>query len=105
MLRHSPGDRQQGPELRGKEGLEGKGEERDAEEASQTGPTTDGIPRRSDREELRAGSDTSDLGAWRDGSTGPVKGIGNWEKDNKACLGNAQCGVHMGHSPMKTHSS
>lgn len=75
--RHSPGDRQQGPELRGKEGLEGKGEERDAEEATQTGPTTDGIPRRSDREELRAGSDTSDLGAWRDGSAEPVKGIGS----------------------------
>lgn len=41
------------------------------------GPTADGVPRRSDREELRAGSDTSDLDAWRDASTEPVKGIGS----------------------------
>lgn len=44
--RHNPGDRQQGLELTGEEGLEGKGEERDAEEASRTGLTTGGRPRR-----------------------------------------------------------
>lgn len=52
--RHSPGERQQGLELREEDGLEGKGEERDAKEATWM-DLVDGTLRKKEREDLGAG--------------------------------------------------
>lgn len=52
--RHSPGERQQGLELREEDGLEGKGEERDAQQAAWM-DLADETLREKEREELGAG--------------------------------------------------
>lgn len=73
--RHSPGERQQGSELREEAGLQGKGEERDAKEAVWMDPADGTLRKRGGKSwEL---AETSNLGGWKDGGTELVKEKGS----------------------------